>query len=318
MARGYYADPYLGEYVRKGKSKPPPLIQRGMWTRVAAVRGVVERALHAAQRLQLIVIGCGYDTLVLRLRHDLAHAAGPDRLRCLELDLAPVVHNKARAIRRSALLRSALGIESATEMDAQREAAIFPSTGAVAVTVPGYVLAVADLRSVATVTAALQASGHDSTWPTLWLSECALCYVEATDSAKLLALAAQQSESSAVLIYEMMRPDDAFGRQMLVNLAQRGLALTAIKTYPTLDAQRRRCVDAGYARAEALDLNAVWARSLPPLERSRVMRLEPLDEQEELAMLQAHYCLVLGCNGPAFAHLSLLYTDTPTATATAT
>lgn len=55
----------------------------------------------------------------------------------------------------------------------------------------------------------------------------------------------------------------------------------------------------GYERAEALDMNSVHKKLLTPEENARIARLEILDEFEELFLLQAHYCVVLGTHDGA-------------------
>jgi hypothetical protein len=60
--------------------------------------------------------------------------------------------------------------------------------------------------------------------PTLFLSECCLVYLPPSDAAALLAWAAAATDPgvpSAVAVYEMTRPSDAFGRTMIANLEVR-------------------------------------------------------------------------------------------------
>lgn len=64
--------------------------------------------------------------------------------------------------------------------------------------------------------------------------------------------------------------------------------------YPDLAAQIERMKQCGYEKADALDMNAVQRKLLAPEENARIARLEILDEFEELFLLQAHYCVVLG------------------------
>lgn len=94
----------------------------------------------------------------------------------------------------------------------------------------------------------------------------------------------------------MILPHDPFGQVMLTNLAQRGVALSSIHAYPTLEAQRERFRLLGYPQTEALSLSQVYSRLLPPEDTRRIQRLEIFDEFEEWNLLQAHYCLVLACH----------------------
>jgi hypothetical protein len=71
--------------------------------------------------------------------------------------------------------------------------------------------------------------------PTLFVSECCLVYLEPPDARALLAWAAAASApapASAVAVYEMVRPDDAFGRTMVANL-EVGLEGRGFRAQPT-------------------------------------------------------------------------------------
>ena len=70
--------------------------------------------------------------------------------------------------------------------------------------------------------AATHVSREPLSLPTLFVSECVLVYVEATASNNLLKWIAQSFASCAVVVYEQILPNDAFGLMMKKNLAVRG------------------------------------------------------------------------------------------------
>lgn len=293
MRRGYYEDPFLPYFIRDKFTKKPPMIHRGMYTRVAAFSLLLEQFLRCvgSRACQVVVLGAGYDTRYFRLASQDVELAR--RVHFFEVDVAPVCRAKARVIQRESALRSLLF--EPVQVDVA-QGSVCSAT---------YDLFVCDVRHVDVLEASLHARGFDASLPTLFLSECVLCYISAAESAALLAWSARYCATTAFVIYEMMHPHDPFGRVMLANLAQRGVLLASIYAYPNLEAQRGRLLTAGYARCEACDLNTVWARLLPHTDRTRVQRLEPLDELEELSLLQAHYCLVLATKGDDLAPLTL-------------
>ena len=106
------------------------------------------------------------------------------------------------------------------------------------------------------------------------------------------------SPASAHALYDPMRPDDAFGRQMLLNLEARGCPLLGIRGVPTRTAtwrvfaravDPRGCVDMNDAHAAATRADPEGTR--------RAERTEMLDELEEWRLIQAHYCVAWGTSG---------------------
>ena len=93
-----------------------------------------------------------------------------------------------------------------------------------------------------------------------------------------------------------VRPDDAFGRQMTLNLVARGCPLLGLPATPSVDSHVSRFTGAGWRRAEAEDLRTVYATRLDVADRARAEAVERLDELEEWNLLQEHYCLALGVN----------------------
>ena len=70
----------------------------------------------------------------------------------------------------------------------------------------------------------LNQTGVDPSIPTLLLSECVLVYLKPEESRSILTFFKDHFKSDlAFLNYEMINPNDPFGRTMLDNLEVRGL-----------------------------------------------------------------------------------------------
>jgi tRNA wybutosine-synthesizing protein 4 len=119
-----------------------------------------------------------------------------------------------------------------------------------------YRLVPADLREPRQVRAALGRAGADLGTPTLVLAECVLVYLEQAESRAALETVAALFPTAAVAVYEQIRPDDAFGRQMLRNLEVRGCPLLGICA--DLEAHRARLLSTGWTRAEVEDMGTVY------------------------------------------------------------
>lgn len=97
-----------------------------------------------------------------------------------------------------------------------------------------------------------------------------------------------------MVLYEPIKPNDAFGKVMVENLARRGIELLTVQEYGSMEAQRERLRGYGF-----LDGVRVWTvdmlwEAVEEEERERVARLEMVDEVEEWKLLAEHYCVAWG------------------------
>jgi len=93
-------------------------------------------------------------------------------------------------------------------------------------------------------------AGIDQSLPTLALTECVLCYMENSDSVKVLSFLTTFFEQNiAIINFEMIKPHDAFGQTMLANLEARGCQLPGLKDVPDEEAQIERMQECGFTKA---------------------------------------------------------------------
>ena len=159
VSQGYFDDPFVRHFVRTPR-RHPPLINLGYFSRVAAVRRVVDAFVqpialsdHSADgtsvQRQIVTLGAGFDTLPLRL----ARLA----VRVCELDFPSVVGNKLQLLASVPELRRVLPVE--------RERAHAPFVS------PRFVALGVDLAHAERVEAQLRTANIDFSLPTLILSE---------------------------------------------------------------------------------------------------------------------------------------------------
>lgn len=286
-ARGYVHDAFAALLV-PGTARRAPLIHRGYYVRARAVRHCVRAFLEqtcaapGAPRAQILSLGAGSDSLYFRLK-----AAGRLAGAALwEVDFPDVARCKAERIRKSPELRALAGPERSAD---PASALYFQS--------PDYRILGVDLRRLQPLERTLSAAGLDAAAPTLLLAEAVLTYLEPEDAAALVAWAAQRFPDALFVVYEQMRPHDAFGQVMQRHFRQLGSPLHGLERFPDVEAQRRRFLEAGWAACSAVDMNAFYRRFLPSEERRRAEQLEPFDEFEEWHLKCSHYFILAASRG---------------------
>lgn len=143
--------------------------------------------------------------------------------------------------------------------------------------------------------------------PTLIISECCLCYLPPLTASAILSFFATTIRSSlGIVIYEPIKPDDAFGKMMVSNLAARDINMPTLEVYKEAHDQERRLREAGFGGEEegggarSKTIVQIWEEWTSQEEKERLDALEGLDEVEEWQLLAAHYIVVWGWRGEGF------------------
>lgn len=148
--------------------------------------------------------------------------------------------------------------------------------------------------------AALQMHGLRNDVPTLVLSECCLCYLEPGAAQRVIGYFTRRIGCVGIALYEAIRPDDAFGRMMVANLAARHIRMPTLAAFREPLCQEERLVGAGFERARAVPMDRLWMGWVGEREKARVDALEGLDEVEEWNLLAGHYVVAWGSRGAGF------------------
>lgn len=286
VALGYLHDEFATAFFTAGQEVPKryPIINRGTYVRTTALDKLVIRFLktNTKQRKQIISLGAGSDTRFFRL---CAHSADSDYsdVDYHELDFEENVNRKRAVIRTNPTLSDFV---HRAQKDGWH-----------------YRLDALDLRDLIKKSPPIIPE-LEYDLPTLLMSECCLCYLPPDTAASVLQyFTMHMNDSLALILYEPIRPFDAFGKTMVSNLASRGLHLQTLMQYSTLGAQRQRLRLAGFGGGQgARDVHQLWESEqwIGQGERDRVERLEWLDEMEEWKLLASHYCVGWGWRGEVF------------------
>lgn len=154
-----------------------------------------------------------------------------------------------------------------------------------------YCLLGGDLRKWSDVVGLLLKSGFDISVPSLFISECVFIYLPPDDSTEILKWITDNMANAMFVLYEQIKPDDAFGKMMIQNLKSRNIDLKGLESFPDLTHQERRFLELGWHYSKSIDINTIHDKYMNKDEFKRMARLEILDELEEWRLLCAHYCI---------------------------
>jgi len=213
---GYFSDEFVKLFARSEK-RMFPIINRGTWARVYAVRQILTRFLaqyEGSTKVNILSLGAGYDSSYFWLKR--AHPDIDSKLDYIEIDFSHVVKRKATIIKDKAVLR---------ELIAFRATPRSATLAAHDIEADGYKLFESDVRDGAIIMEKLRSMSVQPELPTLVLTECLLIYMRSDETRAVLDWTMDyfgREGHIAFLNYEMINPDDQFGRMMLENLEQRG------------------------------------------------------------------------------------------------
>ncbi|EAY10522.1 Leucine carboxyl methyltransferase family protein [Trichomonas vaginalis G3] len=267
VQRGYYHDRYIGCFVPQELKQLPPM-NLGYYVRTQAIYVAVKKfhEIHGSN-MQVVVLGCGYDTLFWRLRDEKVTVKN-----WFDLDMQHVVKKKSQVINSN----------SFEPMD-------------------NYHLFYADLSKPEMVKQELNSHGFEDI-PTIFIDECTLIYVDPVAVDEILKFAASL-KSNAFISYGMVKPDDQFGKMMVKNFDSFGAPLKGIKMYPTIASHKDRCINAGFKHAKSIDLNQTMKAVIPRENFMKIMRLEMQDDPDELAYMLQHYVLAVAGSESEFVSI---------------
>ncbi len=273
MQRGYFTDSFVHHFVT-GRSTGgdrirslPPVINRGYYARHMIIKSLVLQYVseYTTSGVQVVVLGCGFDTLYFQLRED--GLLGSHVVTYVECDFPDVIQKKKHILESNGMLVST-------------DDSVYCMVGV-------------DLRQGDVVMEELvNTAGIDTNLPTLFLAECVLVYMEKRYSNDLLRKIS--FPESMVIVYEQVNPHDAFGKQMMLNLRARGCPLKGI--IDSLEAHKERMLSCGWQEASSENMLTLFKTRIPREEVERINRIERLDEEEEWNLLLQHYCITWARN----------------------
>ncbi|KAH6895515.1 S-adenosyl-L-methionine-dependent methyltransferase [Thelonectria olida] len=313
---GYLDDPYAAFFVNNtaGPSQRRlPIINRGTYTRTAALDVLVDLFLADGfhEERQIVSLGAGTDTRPFRLYAQ----QGLTRLIYHELDFEITSRKKLQILRSKNEVNSFMGTISSDDDSSSWSSRPTPGgeyhchgvdlrslcitkTGSKLPQVPGPESD--QLEPTEATPPEVNLPGLRTDIPTLLLSECCLCYLSASEASGVLAYFTSRIPNLATVLYEPIKPNDAFGQMMVSNLAARRIRMPTLSVYREPADQVARLRQAGFETIQEMTIKNIWEKWVDLEEKERVDLLEGLDEVEEWELLAGHYIVVWGSRGDGF------------------
>lgn len=291
----YFQDPFIA-FVhaalnqQSGNStfvRRSPIIHRGYYARYECFTTIMDTFLRitAGGSRQIVFLGGGFDTSPLAPYHQ-----GATDLRTFEVDFPDITTKKVDVFRSIPQISSLLSS--------------YPAGNTSDNTIGPITFVGQDLRCAKPTVAALLESGLDVALPTLILSECVLVYMNKEASMSLCNELASVLQGDALwATYDMINPNDVYGKNMIRNLQSAGFDIPGLKDFPTLEEQKNRFLLTGWEAANSCSMRYYYDKLLPQDKRDRLFALEMLDEVEEWNMLMEHYSLTLATKGEALSEI---------------
>ena len=267
----YYQDPFI-LLMEPGHNhkKFLPLMNRGTYCRVYAINSKLHEILDNWKKLDefkdskvnIIILGSGFDTTYFNLM-----AEGYTNLEVYEYDYKNIIEKKLKYISKYKQLSEIVSKNN-----------------------NNYHLIDCDITNKKLFSESLNKISNNENDLTIVICECLLVYIDKSITVEMLTTINERFNNVYLLEYDLIGPDDPFGKEMVDNLKNRNINLRGFNEVKNIDDQINRLKEAKFEDVNIVDMYYVYFKLLPTEDRRRIERLELMDEFEELNLLQRHAC----------------------------
>ena len=271
----YYQDPFI-LYMEPGMNhkKFLPLMNRGTYCRVYAINTKLHEILDNMKKLEeykdskinIIILGSGFDTTYFNLMHE-----GYKNIEVYEYDYKKIIDKKLQIISKYKQLSEIINKNK-----------------------NNYHLIDCDITNNKLFSESLNKISNKENDLTIVICECLLVYIDKAVTIEMLSTINDKFNNVYLLEYDLIGPDDPFGKEMVDNLKSRDIILRGFNEVKDIKDQINRLKEAKFEDVNIVDMFYVYFKFLPIQDRKRIERLELMDEFEELNLLQKHACFGYG------------------------
>ena len=257
VLNNYYKDPFI-LYMEPGSNhkKFLPLINRGTYCRVFAINSKLHELINNFQKLSdfkdskinIIILGSGFDTTYFNLMSE-----GYSNIEVYEYDYKEIIDKKLKLISKS---KELINIVNKNKNN--------------------YHLINCDITNKKLFEESLNNIKTAENDLTIIICECLLVYIEEKVTIEMISCLTNKFSNVYLLEYDLIGPDDPFGKEMVDNLKTRDIYLKGFNDVKNINDQKKK-----------------------------KKKLELMDEFEELNLLQRHACFGFAskCKNDKFKNL---------------
>ena len=258
--RGYYNDPYISKFVPNKQLKLAHQ-NLGSYFRVKFIHdGAVKFHDIYGDQSQVVVLGCGYDTLFWILRDKSIFFK-----RWYDIDKASVISKKLEVINSDDIFNP----------------------------MEGYYTNVINFEESDNFIQSLE--NFDISLPTLFIDEFSMIYMKKRSVHKMMKSIAHL-KNSCFISYGMTLPNDDFGELVKDTFNIVGIPLKSYDETDTIEKSISSLLKFGFPYANAIDSDQGIRKTLDAEDKVRISHLDFFDDQNHLIYTMKHYLSrVSGC-----------------------
>ena len=254
-------------------------------SRVLAIRNQIEFIIESnikkneQNSIQVLNLGCGMDSLYFYLKEKYPTI----NLKLLEIDYHDITKKKVKFIQTSKKLSEKLiDFDDKSISECKKK-----------LITKDYIILDCDLTQGNKVQNCIKESNLDSNILTIVIAECFFCYLSSEEVNDLLSILNKNFNNSILLYYDLINPNDDFGKMMIKNLKNfRGIILPGYKDCPDEKSHIKRISDNGFInKSNCIEMLKYFNEILSEEIKKKVNKLELIDELEEWNLLQKHSCI---------------------------
>lgn len=263
---GYYDDKYI-IYMTGIRNKTLAHQKIGYYLRHNFIYDATKKFhLIYGFESQVVVIGCGYDTLFW-ICHD-------DNIRFqkwIELDKEELIEKKSKIISNNELLQKSVDQEGS------------------------FILKAVDFDQIKSLLTELKQVGFNEKIPTLFIDEFSMIYFEKETTQNLLKEIGNL-DNSCIISYGMVLIDDEYGNFVNEGFEDLGVPLKSYVLTATEENYAQLLLESGFKCAKVMNCSFMLKNYFDEKEMKRVIHLEHIDDLKEMLYYMKHYCGALGGN----------------------
>ncbi|KAI2802789.1 Leucine carboxyl methyltransferase 1 [Blomia tropicalis] len=274
---GYIEDRFVGFFTQMPLKRTPE-INRGYYSRVYAIAHSVETfCRREGATAQIVNIGSGFDTLFWRLKSNTFSTY-------VDVDSTDVVEHKIRAIKQHPEL-----LEPCGTLNGQSNTSNFHSDRY-------HAIAQDATKGRQLIDKLVNKCAINRNQPILFIFECVLLYWSEEARTNLFYALNKQFTNCNIVIFDIVNTMDKFSSLMQQSLYESNTPLLGANSTRTLEDWNQQLQRSGARHVQSWLMTEVYQKLIDQNEKSKIERIEFLDEIELLFQLFNHYCLILASN----------------------